>query len=294
MRLSDSGVLQLEGGTFATPALNVAPSGSVIGFGIIAAPVVNNGSMEVQTDLLEITGDVAGTGADKIDADATLEFDGTLVGGQTVTFAGSNGILAVGKPSAFAATISGFAAGDLIDLLGIAATAVSYQSNVLTVMNGATTVASLNLAGSYASNTDFEVSSDGVGGTRISIGPPPALVGNFWISATSGDWGTAASWNPAAVPDRVATISLPGTYTVTIAGNESFDIGTLTVSDTGATLSVAGTLDLTDTFFLKRGTVSIASTGTIAGGTIDVTGGTLTGFGLQDNFGSYISGGGTS
>jgi hypothetical protein len=259
--------------------MTVAPGGSVIGFGIVAAPVVNDGSVEAQTDLLEITGDLAGTGTDSIDADTTLQLDGAVTGGQTVTFAGSDGILAVEEPSVFAATISGFAAADLIDLFGITATAVSYQSNILTVMNGATTVASLNLAGNYAGNTDFEVSSDGVGGTRISIGPPPALVGNFWTSASGGDWGTAANWNPATVPDRVATISLPGTYTVTIASNETFNIGTLIVSDTGATLSVAGTLDLTDTLFLKRGTVSIASTGTIAGGTIDVTGGTLTGVG---------------
>ena len=277
--VSDSGVLQLEGGTFATPALTVAPGGSVIGFGIVAAPVVNDGSVEAQTDLLEITGDLAGTGTDSIDADTTLQLDGAVTGGQTVTFAGSDGILAVEEPSVFAATISGFAAADLIDLFGITATAVSYQANVLTVLNGATTVASLNLAGNYAGNTDFEVSSDGVGGTRISIGPPPALVGNFWTSASGGDWGTAANWNPATVPDRVATISLPGTYTVTIASNETFNIGTLIVSDTGATLSVAGTLDLTDTLFLKRGTVSIAFTGTIAGGTIDVTGGTLSGIG---------------
>jgi hypothetical protein len=81
------------------------------------------------------------------------------------------------NPAAFTGTIWGFMAGDILDLTGQAATGVTYAGGVLTVQNGGTVVAALNLAGSYTS-ADFSVASDGHGGTGIGIaaatGPPDA------------------------------------------------------------------------------------------------------------------------
>jgi hypothetical protein len=80
----------------------------------------------------------------------------------------------IDNPEAFTGTISGFASGDILDLTGRAATGVCYSADVLTVLNGDATVATLNLAGSCTS-ADFTLTSDGLGGTAIGIaatGPP--------------------------------------------------------------------------------------------------------------------------
>ena len=246
-------MLELGGGTFATPALSIASleSALVFGFGTIAAPVTNAGLIVARPGLLRITGAVTGGGAADIDRDSTLEFDDSVGSGQTLYFF-QNATLALAAPSSFDAVISGFAAGDEIDLLGTTATSVSYQSNILTVLNGTTTVASLNLSGSYSDSTDFELCPDGNGGSAITIA-------SVWTATGGGDWGTAANWDQLFVPGgktQSATISLAGAYTATIAENESFTIGNLTVNDPSATLNVAGTLNLANVLNLDAGTGS--------------------------------------
>ena len=122
---------------------------------------------------------------DNIAAGASLEFDAATSGGQTVTFAADTGNLVVALPSSFAAVISGFALGNEIDLIDTIATAASYQSGALQISDGGTTVASLNLSGSYSGAT-FEVATDGNGGTLVTIGSPPVMSGDFWKSGLVG------------------------------------------------------------------------------------------------------------
>ena len=278
--VSDGGLLQLGGGNFATSNLAVTSSGSVTGFGTVSAPVANAGTINAQGGLMRITGAVTGTGADNVAAGAALEFDAATSSGQTVTFAANSGNLSIASPLTFSALISGFSAGNEIDLVNTIATAVSYQSGVLTVKNGATTVASLNLSGSYSGSTAFEVGSDGSGGSLVTIGSSPVINGDFWKSGGTGDWGTAANWNPSGAPDgttAVATISVQGTYTVTIANGESFAIGTLTLSNPLATLDIAGTLNIASTLILDAGTVAIS--GAVDSGVIQTFGGIFTGIG---------------
>ena len=275
--VSDSGVLQLGGGNFVTSALAINATGSLLGFGTVSAPIVNSGSIEAQSGILQITGAVTGTGAEQINSGATLELDAAVSSGQTIAFETNIGTLALTTPSGFAAAILGFAAGNEIDLIGVTATAVSYQSNVLTVLNGTTTVASLNLSGSYSSDTDFEVVSDGNGGSLITIGSAPAPNGDYWKSAVSGDWGTAADWNPSGAPNGsavAATISIPGTYTVTIANDETFAVGSLDLNNSLATLSIAGELNVSSLLGLNAG--ALALSGTISGGIIQANGGNFT------------------
>ena len=273
--VSDSGLLQLGGGSFGTSALAVTSTGSVSGFGTISAPLANSGSVNAQGGLLRITGAVTGSGADNIGSAATLEFDAATSGGQTVAFTATSGGLAIASPPNFGATISGFGVGNEIDLLKVVATSASYQSGILSVLNGATTVASLNLSGNY-SGTTFDVSSDGNGGSLITIGSGPIISGDFWTSGVSGDWGTAANWNPSGVPNgttAAAAISVPGNYTVTIAGNEDFTVGTLSINNPLATLNLAGTLSVTNSLSLQSGTLALS--GTIIGGTIETYSGIL-------------------
>ncbi len=100
-----------------------------------------------------------------------------------------------------------------------------------------------------------------------------------WTSAISGDWGAGGLWTPAGPPNAItadATISIPGTYTVTIGATESFSVNSLAMSDSGVTLQLLGTLTLggvTATLNLNAGT--IVASGLIAGGTIAVAGGTF-------------------
>ena len=199
---------------------------------------------------------------DNIAAGASLEFDAATSSGQTVTFAADTGNLAIGAPSSFAALIAGFGAGNEIDLFNTNATAASYQSGVLTVKNGTTTVASLNLFGNYSGTTAFEVATDGDGGSHshnwIPTGYNRKTSGNLELAEIGEQ---RASWNPNAAPNgatAVATISVPGTYTVTIANGETFAIGTLTLNNPSATLDVLGTLSISNTLILDGGTAAVS------------------------------------
>jgi len=101
----------------------------------------------------------AGTG------DRTLSGLGTSFANfETVVFdANANWTVTVDNTAAFTGMISGFAAGDILDLTGKAATGATYAGGVLTVQNGGTIVAAFNLARSYTS-ADFSLGSDGHGG----------------------------------------------------------------------------------------------------------------------------------
>ncbi len=68
--------------------------------------------------------------------------------------------------------ILNFTRGDAIDLANILATSASYSGGVLTLMNGSSTVAQLNLA-APGSHPHFGLGADGTGRTLIDLEPPP-------------------------------------------------------------------------------------------------------------------------
>jgi len=105
----------------------------------------------------------------------TAVISGSVASGQTMTFVGSGGDLALYNLSGFAAVISGFSTGDQIDLGGFAFSsngetrtfteAANKTSGTLTVVDGGKT-ASLTLAGSYVTSA-FMLTNDGAGGTFV-------------------------------------------------------------------------------------------------------------------------------
>ena len=167
------------------------------GVSVIGVNVIDTGRVEAASGTLDLTQAVNGTGALLVDASATLAFDSAVAVGLSVTFDGAAANLAIGRAAAFRATIGGFAAGDAIDLRSLTATGASVDAgDQLVVVNGARTVATLQLTGSYEGDT-FNVGSDGAGGTDVTLGttdaartavgcsPAPAATPHAMIAAMS-------------------------------------------------------------------------------------------------------------
>ena len=124
---------------------------------------------------------------------------GTMAAGQTVTFAGSAGVLELDNLAGFNAKISGLTtSSQKIDIGGFAFSASesatwaqSGTSGTLTVTDGAN-VANLTLIGTYT-NSSFNLSDDGHGGTFVVDPPghaaPPAAAGFIQaMAALAGDF----------------------------------------------------------------------------------------------------------
>jgi len=101
---------------------------------------------------------------------ATVAIDGASA--QSVTFAGSSGILTLNDALAFKGQVSGLAGSDAIDLADVsygANTQATFLGNTeggtLTITNG-TQTANIALVGDYLSS-NWTVSSDGNGGTLV-------------------------------------------------------------------------------------------------------------------------------
>jgi hypothetical protein len=63
-------------------------------------------------------------------------------------------------------------------------------------------------------------------------------------NGVNGDWSDSADWTPNAVPDdsaAIVDISALGSYAVTIASGESFQAGSVSIGNPGATLALDGT-----------------------------------------------------
>ena len=109
----------------------------------------------------------------------TAVISGSVASGQTVNFAVPGGDLALANSSTFAAIISGFGAGDTIDLGGFVysagtetssfAEAANNTSGTLTVVDGGIQ-AQLTLAGSYVTS-NFTLATDSAGGTLVTVSP---------------------------------------------------------------------------------------------------------------------------
>jgi hypothetical protein len=170
LAMSNSGTLDLGGGTFA--AASLINRGTVRGAGVIAVAVADNGSMAAVGGALDFTEALSGTGSMSADSGATLEVDSTAAATLSMSFRGASAILALKDPEAFAATIKGFAPTDAIDLLDIKATSATLGAgDTLVITDGSTAVATLQLAGTYTGDT-FNTASDGKGGTNITVTTP--------------------------------------------------------------------------------------------------------------------------
>jgi hypothetical protein len=161
------GMLDIQGVTVTTGGIDLN-RGIVEGYGTIASSVVNNGTLialgGAVGGTLEVNGSLTGTGAVVFDLNdqnlgqtgkptadptkATLLLDSGVSAGQTITMNGGD-TLVLAAPSTFAGTIIA-QVGDQIVLKGQTVTSAVLNNGRLVVSDGATTVASLALGGSYA------------------------------------------------------------------------------------------------------------------------------------------------
>ena len=164
-----AGTLKLTVGSVNARAGCYLYGGSeVTGTGTITASTIGNaGLFSASGGTLVVGGSITGTGTSQIQSGATLQFLGSVVSSQTIKFEQGANTLDLNNAGAVAAHIADFGAGDAIDLLGSAATTLSYARGVLTIDNGTTKVAKLAVKGHYTT-ANFKLASDGHGGSLIT------------------------------------------------------------------------------------------------------------------------------
>lgn len=97
------------------------------------------------------------------------------------------------------------------------------------------------------------------------------MVATNW-KTVSGDWGTATNWTNGVpdAPTTVANLAGSAAYTVTVGGGETFNVGTVNITDTNAALAINGTLTVKTLINLSAGVLTLS--GGIVGGAIKQSG----------------------
>src|SRR3954451_4599114 len=149
----------------STPGTQANENDQIVNNGIIAL-LPSAGSQLGFVNLLSVTG----IGSLRVGAGYRLEFNRAVGAGQTVFFeprsTGSGAsVLQLDNPGTFAATVAGFTASDSIQMTSLPFTSTSLVNNngltTLTFSSNGSTVASINLRGTYTTN-DVSFSTSGV------------------------------------------------------------------------------------------------------------------------------------
>ncbi|MBK3661140.1 VCBS domain-containing protein [Bradyrhizobium diazoefficiens] len=167
--LDGASVSSADGLTFA-----ISNSGKIESWGTasITGNITNANTIEIHTDgTLSLFGSLSGSGSVTIDTGATLDVDGTV--SQTVTFNGGGSELRI-DTSSFGGSVAGFAATDKLDLSTIkfdVGTSSTYDAATgnLVVSDAYGHSITVKLTGTDYSSAHFAGSSDGHGGTLITL-----------------------------------------------------------------------------------------------------------------------------
>ncbi|MBP0595350.1 Ig-like domain repeat protein, partial [Paraburkholderia sp. LEh10] len=145
----------------------------------INGAVANSGNLWANGGNLTVHGDVTGNGSAMISGAATLEFGAASAG--NMTFAdGAAGTLKLDQAAGFTGTVSGFAAGDALDLADVLYSdhttlsfAASNTGGTLTVSDGVHT-ANISLQGNLSAG-GFHLAHDQGSGTIVTYVAPPHI-----------------------------------------------------------------------------------------------------------------------
>ncbi|WP_158927681.1 Hint domain-containing protein [Acidisphaera sp. S103] len=124
-----------------------------------AAALINDGAIVLDPSSMTIAS-LTGTGSFTIQAGSTLDVTGTIASTETIVFAGSGASLLLGAPDSAAGAVTGFAAGDTIDLAGINPASVSDTDGEVTFTGGSFPLTAA---------TSPTIGPDGNGGTNLVV-----------------------------------------------------------------------------------------------------------------------------
>ena len=185
-----------------------------------------------------VGGNVTGANGNFIIGDrAWLEFSGSVAAGpgdsQTVSFRDGNGMLTIDNPSAFHATISGLAVGDIINLVGgVTSASIVNGGSTLTATLGNSQTVNYQLTG-LQSGTFFNLLS----GDKIVLAPTSAMVFNdnlrnsfsiaseaFYILANDTITGTGVGFGVNSTdnnPTHLIALQINQTSSISVTGRAS-------------------------------------------------------------------------
>ncbi|MDB5394774.1 MAG: hypothetical protein JWM91_2280, partial [Rhodospirillales bacterium] len=214
-----TGALHMGGGTLAVTGANLttdatvvldAGSSSALSLGALNATfssgIAGAGNLEVSGTGTAAFSTLGGTGTVTIDAGSTVSVAGAVGADETIAFNGAGGTLALGSPGTFAGTITGFDAGDRIDLTTLAfidgGTAVlDGATDILTITDGTRTYTQ-QLAGNYTGDF-FHLIDDGHGGSYVTEDQVPCFCRGTRILTAKGE----VAVEDLRVGDKVVTIA---------------------------------------------------------------------------------------
>ena len=191
MTVGNSGAITLAGGTLSLslPSL-LRIRATMSGFGTVNGTLTDNGTINATGGTLTLSGPVGGIGQLNIGVGATLAVN-TTGANDTISFQDSTGTLVVQQAGTVGAIISGFVAGDTIDLSALkfapGATA-TIAGGVLTVTSGAAKE-TLSLTG-FGNGSSFSVTADS-SGTGTYVGVVTATAGGLIAGTANNDTLTA-------------------------------------------------------------------------------------------------------
>ncbi len=169
-------LVAMAGGTLAVGALALDAGATLDGFGTVLGAVADAGTLSAEGGVLGVSGQVFGAGTVLIGAGATLYTPQGIDAATLVAFAGAGGTLELFQSAAdMAATLTGFALGDAIDLAAAAVLAADWTAGAagpgsLVLAGEAGELGTITLTGDFA-NAAFLTHPDGQGGTLVSLVP---------------------------------------------------------------------------------------------------------------------------
>ncbi len=267
-----------------------------------AAELLNTGSVVADGGTVRVTASpsaIAG-GAAPVRGEWIVEGGGTLetaaayaaaVGGNDPIYYFANSAtgntLKIDNPGSFGGRITGFSAGDTIDLgelLAVGTLAYSTATNILNLeSNGGVILASLLITTGAFANGTFAVNNgtaDGfVLGSVVANGTTDTALTTTLVtpvaSGTSGAWQTAASWANGKVPGVSDTPLIgQGTsagFTLT-TGSAPLSVAGFTITDPQATVTITSNVTaMPDGIANKSGTLEVTASRTVTAASLSLT-----------------------
>ncbi len=168
--LAAAGRITLAGGTLLAPVINLQAGAVLGGAGVIGAAgslgvISASGAAIIASGNLALADDVtlAGGAAITVAASASLDLVHGVAGG-TILFAGAGAEVTINDASQFNAAVAGMVDRDVVDLVGIAPSLVSFSAGLVSAGSGQFALAVA------AGQPAVSLISDGAGGTLITLG----------------------------------------------------------------------------------------------------------------------------